>query len=382
VVRALRAAMETLCSGGEGRSTAEPAAEDERRSAVASAAGDAITPTETAVLGAAGAAAASDDGGTDSDDSGTDSDDSGPDSDDDGTEDVRRLLALGADPTLRDADGDTAYHHAAAGGKFAMLEALLEATEAAAPEGADGARWAKMAADARGRDLRTPLHAAAEGGHVLAVCMLLAAGVSVDAADVNGRTPLHLATDQGHCEVAKVLLGEGAAVDAPDKNTRMPLDAAASGHAPLVRLLLEKGADPLRRDAAEGTSVVHAVRGGDRETLQRVAAGNTDEAKQLLLVAAAKGGSARAIKALVVAGASSREPVLRLAFESAANADVVWALGDVDPSNFRQAAEAALLPLATAGNVTALKAVIATGVEFSQRAFENLARAIEDNSKI
>ena len=63
--------------------------------------------------------------------------------------------------------------------------------------------------------------------------------------DGQQRTPLRIAADGGHAEVVKLLLERGADPNLPSKDGEPPLtDAAESGHLDVVNLLLEHGADP------------------------------------------------------------------------------------------------------------------------------------------
>ena len=77
------------------------------------------------------------------------------------------------------------------------------------------------------------------------VARLLDAGASVGARDEHLRTPLHVAAASNNREVAAVLLDRGADVNAQDWKGCTPLHRAVAHGAdsPLVRLLLERGAD-------------------------------------------------------------------------------------------------------------------------------------------
>ena len=93
----------------------------------------------------------------------------------------------------------------------------------------------------------TPLQAAAIGGHLVVVEMLVKRG-----ADVNGYrdlpirySPLCAAAEKGYLEIVKILLAAGANVDGcPNKTlSYQPLQAAAKGgHIEIVEILLQAGA--------------------------------------------------------------------------------------------------------------------------------------------
>lgn len=63
----------------------------------------------------------------------------------------------------------------------------------------------------------TPLHWAAEQGHVDVARALIDAGASTRAANERGETPLHVAVREGDAAMCTVLLAEGAAPDAQDR---------------------------------------------------------------------------------------------------------------------------------------------------------------------
>ena len=103
------------------------------------------------------------------------------------------------------------------------------------------------------------LHYAARGkswpGSLDAARRLLDAG-----ADVNCRTtdqgrycPLHHACQDGYLEIARLFLDRGAQINARNGDTCTPLMiAAGGGHAALVTLLLERGAEPRKMTKGGG----------------------------------------------------------------------------------------------------------------------------------
>ncbi len=149
-----------------------------------------------------------------------------------------RLLALGADPNLRDRRGRSALHKAAPVEGPEVVRALLEAgADPHAPTGAG----------------QSPLHIAAESGSPEVVDLLVSAGVNPDVRTGDGDTPLHLHASGRESDTALVsaLVRRGANLDARNDLGQTPLHVArASDNLVVVRKLLELGADPEARDNA------------------------------------------------------------------------------------------------------------------------------------
>nr|6FES_A Chain A, D12_BRIC2, a synthetic protein,D12_BRIC2, a synthetic protein [synthetic construct]6FES_B Chain B, D12_BRIC2, a synthetic protein,D12_BRIC2, a synthetic protein [synthetic construct]6FES_C Chain C, D12_BRIC2, a synthetic protein,D12_BRIC2, a synthetic protein [synthetic construct]6FES_D Chain D, D12_BRIC2, a synthetic protein,D12_BRIC2, a synthetic protein [synthetic construct] len=137
-------------------------------------------------------------------------------------DEVRILLANGADVNTADETGFTPLHLAAWEGHLGIVEVLLK-------NGAD-----VNANDERGH---TPLHLAAYTGHLEIVEVLLKNGAGVNATDVIGTAPLHLAAMWGHEEIVEVLLKNGADARAQDKFGKTPEDLARdNGYESVARL--------------------------------------------------------------------------------------------------------------------------------------------------
>ncbi|GLG95100.1 Ankyrin repeat and KH domain-containing protein mask [Gryllus bimaculatus] len=241
----------------------------------------------------------------------------------------------------------------------------------------------------------TPMMTAASHGHAHLVRLLMEKGADPHHIDAKHNSALHLASVNGSCEVVQLLLEKGLDVQAKGTHGRTALhDAAGFGHVELIDMLLAKESDISALADNQMTPLLLAAKAGhanaveillargasvqEQGLIERIAGGcHVDEGK-IHLVQAAKGGSARALKALFLGGATAQPPVTRMALKRALNAEVVWALMDIDPDNFRSAAEDALLALATDGNSPALTAVLATRVELSK---ERLALALKAAAK-
>jgi cytohesin len=191
-------------------------------------------------------------------------------------EKCKLLLEFKADVNAHTPDGATPLDFAAVWDHRAICELLL----------AHGAQLGMQAACALGRteDIarilnadpqsvnqrdnrlrRTPLHWAAASGHRGLVAVLIRAGADVNAkaprygqagnvvtgpetwgadeAKDAGETPLHVAARAGHAPVVELLVQNGADVNASDENQMTVLQHAVyAGQVAVVQLLLEHGA--------------------------------------------------------------------------------------------------------------------------------------------
>ncbi|XP_066993319.1 GA-binding protein subunit beta-1 [Anabrus simplex] len=91
----------------------------------------------------------------------------------------------------------------------------------------------------------SPLHLAAQYGHVATAEVLLRAGISHDARTKVDRTPLHIAAQEGNTAIVQLLLSAGAEVDSRDMLRMTPLHwAVEREHLDTVEVLLQHGANP------------------------------------------------------------------------------------------------------------------------------------------
>src|SRR5688572_10708800 len=146
------------------------------------------------------------------------------------------LLAGGADPNQRSADGTTALHWAARNNDTMLVDRLLRTGAKPHPDNRYGT---------------TPIALACQSGSAAVVERLLKAGVSANATGPHGETALHTCAHAGSTAAARVLIAAGASVDPGDGwRGQTPLMwAAAEGHAETMQMLIEAGADVNVRSA-------------------------------------------------------------------------------------------------------------------------------------
>lgn len=157
---------------------------------------------------------------------------------------VLRLIELDITAVNPSESGiDTPLHAAAGGGHLDVLELLLSS-------GAD--------VSASANDDSQPLHYAARNGHVQICEALLEAGSRVSTRNKGGLTPLHKATQNGHAQCAEILLDAGAEIDAwgaHDIGTPLQI-AAQKGDVKMVAILLAAGADPRVKRDSDGQNAI------------------------------------------------------------------------------------------------------------------------------
>ncbi len=108
---------------------------------------------------------------------------------------VRNLLEKGANPNIRNVEGDTLLMMASEYGYLPIVQALLK-------------KGSKV--NAKNNDEGTALMAAARGGSHDVIKQLIFNGAEIEAESKNGITALIAATQQGHFSAVKALLDGGA----------------------------------------------------------------------------------------------------------------------------------------------------------------------------
>jgi ankyrin repeat protein len=163
---------------------------------------------------------------------------------------VRELLEQGFDPNARDPRGQPGLDVAISAESPKVVRVLLEQP--------------KIDVNALNAAGESPLMLAAVKGDMPDTLLLLARGARVNQ---NGWSALHYAVVGPSLDVALLLIERGAALDAPAPNGTTPLMMAAQyGSEDCVTLLLQRGADPQRRNL-NGLSVVDFAKLSGREPL-------------------------------------------------------------------------------------------------------------------
>ena len=157
--------------------------------------------------------------------------------------------------TAASSTPDSVLARLKAGGKYTTVSTPLEAFVRAATAG-DSASVASLAQAGINKEgqvrvtvggnssVRTALHAAAAGGHLVVVKYLVGQGASVSSTDANSATPLHAAVTAENLAIVQYLVGQGASVNAKDAWGETPLHyATAYGNSAIVTYLLGQEAD-------------------------------------------------------------------------------------------------------------------------------------------
>ncbi len=173
---------------------------------------------------------------------------------------------------------DTSYMHRWNGGGFfsCSLRGLLLVTVCAAGLAAATRAHAQVPPTASEVSRYTGLHAAAHGGDVARIEVLLKAGEDANRRDSYGRTALHIATFARKPEAVRALIKGGAKTELleNDKYDAVTVAAVADDEATL-RVLLSNGASAkLTTSRYDGTALIAAAHlGHDGVVKQLIAAG-------------------------------------------------------------------------------------------------------------
>ncbi|CAK6971733.1 ankyrin repeat domain-containing protein 50 [Scomber scombrus] len=146
------------------------------------------------------------------------------------------LMRRGADTDVRDAEGRPLLYILVLDNHLEMAMLLIEK--------------GGVPLESRDSEGRTAIHVASWQGCVEMVELLLKHGANPNAQDTEGRPPLHSVAWNGHAEVGRCLLGaNGVNIDLACHQGATALSIAAQvGHANIVAMLLERGANPNHMD--------------------------------------------------------------------------------------------------------------------------------------
>lgn len=193
---------------------------------------------------------------------------------------LKALLARGADINAINDYRQTAVFVAACYGKLEALQELIsEGADTSIPDGTPKIQDFFHIFYIKNRS-RSPLHAAAEGGHTNCVLELISHGIQIDIVDADGDTALHYAIKLGHTECANKLITHGAQINKEDCTGYTPLHLAiCRNNLSCVRELISHGAQINARVKETWSAVKRDLRGGSPDyglTALHLAAKNGD----------------------------------------------------------------------------------------------------------
>jgi len=228
------------------------------------------------------------------------------------------LLAAGADPSLKDDDGETIESLACLCSKAATYDFCVD-------DGCGNGNTKAVIENLLGKklqedDISKKLWKAAEKGDTTVVKEALDAGADIEYKSGELKaTPLGVASLEGHTEVVEVLIAAGADVEASDLEGVPPLTAAVfGGEVGVVQALLAAGASTRRLPPGHGLGLLlenefleSSQGNGSRAHSLAVdaeagIAGIFGVAETPLILAAAL-GEERILEALLLGGASPNE---------------------------------------------------------------------------
>ena len=124
--------------------------------------------------------------------------------------------------------------------------------------------------DATGGYHKTPWIAAFYVGDIEVACSLLRSGADTNVLDSGGANPLHKASQSGHADIVRLLLEHGAYVDFPTRWRETPLVLASYvGHVHISQLLVQEGANVNFR-TEDNSTPLHIASGNGHLDLVRL----------------------------------------------------------------------------------------------------------------
>jgi len=180
---------------------------------------------------------------------------------------VKLLVEKDADATIRNREVRSALELAKFLGNEETLS-ILEEVGTGPPAGIPPDKLPEPAVTMSSQDMS--LQQAAAEGNARLIEMLINSGANPTAVDKDGDTPLMWASDKGCEKCVKLLLKAGAQVDGQERKTRSPalMIACLDGHAGVVKLLLDAGANADLTAANQVTALMIAASGGHMEAVK------------------------------------------------------------------------------------------------------------------
>lgn len=125
----------------------------------------------------------------------------------------------------------------------------------------------------------SPLHLAAQNGHLDTALLLMRAGMSWDAKTKVNKTPLHLATQYGHINLVRAFINQGADLNARDILNMTPLHWAAEKNYPdIAELLITNDVDINLKNKFDKTAIDICLENGYGEVLGKIKTRTQDTA--------------------------------------------------------------------------------------------------------
>jgi ankyrin repeat protein len=162
---------------------------------------------------------------------------------------VRTLVDLGASCDIEDANGKTVLHESAEAGRLEVAKLIVERQEMSCRENEfecnvllDRATAKLNRLNVRDNEGNTPFHLAAAAGNTKLLDYLLSAGSDLRSSNVRGEYPLTLAARYGRNDSVELLLQRQCVVKCEDIMTSAMTAAIVAGHVDTTSLLLRSGA--------------------------------------------------------------------------------------------------------------------------------------------
>ncbi|XP_041969266.1 uncharacterized protein LOC121726098 [Aricia agestis] len=203
---------------------------------------------------------------------------------------IKFLIANGLDIESKDMDGQSPLFMAVRNGKMDIVKYFIEDKKLSIDNVDNSGRTILHVAALAGHNIiieyllgknanvsvkdrngYSPVHFAIIRNHTKAAITLLQKESNVDLNEVcGGFTPLHVAAEHGHLDVVNYLIGRNANINAKNDNNWIPLHGAAlKGHADVVKVLLLNGSEVYVKSVDGSTPLHYAVENGS-ETVANV----------------------------------------------------------------------------------------------------------------